>query len=219
MKHQSYTYIIKDYFPRRHFKTVFFLFIFLLLSCVLFSVSAEDFWQQQLEDAKSEFENNESLISSYRLAVSRANTGKLWETLEMIDEFKDEFNLEELEEEISSELRLVELGSENLLYLNYAAFYHSMKEDFERSLKFFDKIIEVEENNIWPYIYKAIILLEEKGEYSQSSKVLQEAKEIEQNDYTHILQAYVYYKQGDYLRAANSMRRGRKTWEEIEERL
>ncbi len=178
-----------------------------------------EFWQQQLEQARQSFAEDESLLSRYQLAVSRANTGELMEAYEMLKKFEDDFDQDKLEEEIAFELRLVELGSENLLYLNYAAFFYSITDDYEKSADLFAQISELDSGNIWPRNYKAVILIEELEDYDRALKVLDRALDIEENDYSYLLQGLAHYRAGNYLRAVNSLRQGRGTLEEIEENL
>ena len=178
-----------------------------------------EFWQQQLEQARQSFAEDESLLSRYQLAVSRANTGELMEAYEMLKKFEDDFDQDKLEEEIAFELRLVELGSENLLYLNYAAFFYSITDDYEKSADLFAQISELDSGNIWPRNYKAVILIEELEDYDRALKVLDRALDIEENDYSYLLQGLAHYRAGNYLRAVNSLRQGRGTLEEIEVNL
>ena len=180
---------------------------------------SEEFWRQQKEEARAELEENEAILPRYRLAVAKANLGYVLETYEMIEEFRDDFDVEALEEEIAFELRLAELGSDNLLYLNYAAFYHSILENHEDTIHYFERIIELDEDNVWPYNYLAVVYIEELEEYDKALDIINRALETKENDYSHLLQAYVHYLNGNYLRAANSLRRGRATFEELEDLL
>jgi len=198
--------------------SMLFLSRMLVFSASL-QAEGEEFWRQHKEEARADLEENEALLPRYRLAVSKANLGYVLETYEMIDEFQDDFDVEALEEEIAFELRLAELGSDNLLYLNYAAFYHSILENHEDTIHYFERIIELDEDNVWPYNYLALIYIEELEQNGKALDILDRALEVEENDYSHLLQGYVHYLEGNYLRAANSLRRGRGTFAELEDML
>lgn len=184
------------------------------------SLSAGDFWEKQLLDAEGQIEaGNDSLLVHYKKAVSKANLGQVQRTEEFVNEKKnDNSNIEErLKEELSPFLEEAEAGSKDLLGLNYAAFFYSIEEDYEKSLKYFEQITEIDENNVWPYNYKAAILIGEFEKFDVGLDVLDAALEIEDNDYTHLLKGYAYYSQGRYVQALRSMRRGRGSLDEVEQ--
>lgn len=208
-----------NYLYSKKFLTLIGLAVFLMIfASVSNGVAADGFWQEELEKAQQNFEEDKTLLSRYRLAISRANTGYLQETYEMIDDFAEKFDINKLEQEIAFELRLAELGSENLMYLNYAAFFYSLKENHQKSVEFFSRISEVDNSNIWPLNYKALTLIEELKEYERALEVLDEALNIEENDYIYLLQGLAHYRQGNYLRAINSLRQGRSKLDELEEK-
>ncbi len=179
--------------------------------------SSEEFWQLHREEAQELIDANGTLKDNYRLAVSQANLGYVTETMEMIDDFADDFEVEKLEEKIDRELHLARMGSENLLYMNYAAFYYSIVEKPEEAVSYFARIIEHDEGNVWPYNYKATLYIEELEDIEKAQEILKEALEIDDNDYTHLLRAYAYYESGSYIRALNSLRRGRAAMEDLED--
>ena len=184
------------------------------------SISAGNFWEEQLSEAEAEIEaGGDSLLVHYKKAVSKANLGEVQRTEEFVNEKKnDNSNIEErLAEELEPFLKEAEAGSEDLLSLNYAAFFYSIKEDYKKSLEYFDRLTELDEENIWPYTYKATILIGEFEDFDRGHEVLDAALEIEDNDVIHLLRGYAYYGQERYLRALNSLRRGRGSLDEVEQ--
>ncbi|WP_089759340.1 tetratricopeptide repeat protein [Halarsenatibacter silvermanii] len=180
-------------------------------------LSSQEFWELHREEAQEAIAENGSLKDNYRLAVSQANLGYVRETMEMIDEFADDFDVDKLEEEIDKELHLARMGSENILYMNYAAFYYSIIREPEEAAGYFARIIERDEGNVWPYNYKATLYIEELEDMDRAHEILKQALEIEDNDYTHLLRAYAYYESGSYIRALNSLRRGRAAMDDLED--
>lgn len=171
------------------------------------SLAEEDYWKQHYKKAEKKYtENPDSLANSYYKTITMANLGMINETMEIIDQFKDELSKDEFDEMFNDEIDKIDKEKDKLLYLNYHAFYHVIFDEYDDAIDYFDKIIEKDPNNIWPLNYKSAALIEAKR-YEEAHDNLNKSLNIENNQYTRLLLGVNYYEQGQKLRAFNELRK------------
>ena len=171
------------------------------------SIAAGDYWNHHYEEAQIEYNKDpNSLANNYYKTISMANSGMINETMELLDQFDDDFSREEFDEMFNQEINKIDQEDDKLLYLNYHAFYHVIFDEYEDAINYFEKIIEIDSNNIWPLNYKAAALIELER-YEEAHVNLNKSLDIKNNQYTHLLLGINYYEQGNKIRALNELRK------------
>ncbi len=182
---------------------------FLLLLVIFFSITypiyaesiIEDQYKQIIEKDLDAYIDTESQIQArFEQAVAYANLGYIEETLKELDVLKEmdggKFT-KKIIKKYSSEL---EEDQENIFLINCLAFAYYTDMQYSLSRTFFEKIVELDVENIWPYHYLALVLSELK-EYDLALDVMEQAMEIDENKYTHFILSVIYYKNGQVFKA------------------
>ena len=171
------------------------------------SLAAAGYWQQHYEEAELKYnENPESMANNYYKAIAMANLGMVTEVMEILDKFEDEFSKDEFVGVFNQEIEDIDEDKDELLYLNYHAFYHVIFDEYEEAIRYFDKIIDKDSGNIWPINYKSLLLIELER-YNEASQTLNKSLSVQSNQYTYFLMALKHYEQGQNLRALNELRK------------
>ncbi|MFW5873084.1 MAG: tetratricopeptide repeat protein [Bacillota bacterium] len=188
----------------------FILLITIICFILIFpgsSLANQDYWEQHYEKAENQYnENPNSLANNYYKTICMANLGMINETMEILDQFKDDFTRDEFDEMFNKEIKKIDQENDEILYLNYYAFYHVIFDEYNAAIDYFEKIIKKDSNNIWPINYKAAALIETKR-YEEAHKDLKKSLNIKNNQYTRLLLGVNYYEQGQKLRAFNELRK------------
>ncbi len=166
-----------------------------------------DYWRQHYEKAEVKYNKNpNSLANNYYKTIAMANLGMINETMEILDQFQDDFSRNEFDEMFNKEVNKISQEKDKLLYLNYHAFYHVIFDEYDDAIDYFNKIIEDDSNNIWPINYKSAALIELK-KYEEAHDNLNTSLSIENNQYTRLLLGINYYEQGYKFKAFNELRK------------
>ncbi len=191
------------------FRTVFLLILFLLLISFISSnptrAYSESFWQEQQEKAQNAAEKEvASIVANYYLAVTMANMGDIKEAKEKLNHFSDDIDSQEFAEKIEPVISDNPNGLDELIILNFEAYYYIILEDYSRAAEIFADIIELDNKNIWARNFQAAAYIENE-ELETARKLLYKNLEIEEEDYTYFLLGYVYYEEGKTVRALQNL--------------
>ena len=195
------------------FRTVSLLILLLLLISFISSnptrAYSESFWEEQQEKARHAVEKEpESLTANYQLAVTMANLGQIKEIDKKLNEF-NEVEKEEFAEEIKPVFADNPENFDELMTLNFEAYYYVILEDYSQAAEIFDDIIKMDDKNIWARNFQAAVHIE-NDEPNTAQELLYENLEIEKEDYTYFLLGYVNYKEGRFFRALKYLSRARR---------
>ena len=186
------------------------LISFIICVIIIFSgtsLATDSYWEQHYEKAEVKFdENPDSLANNYYKTISMANLGMINETMDVLEQFQDDFSRDEFDEMFNQEVNNINQEEDKLLYLNYHAFYFVIFDEYDNAIDYFNKIIEIDSENIWPLNYKSAALIESER-YKEAHDSLNKSLSIENNQYTRLLLGVNYYEKGDKLRAFNELRK------------
>ena len=142
----------------------------------------------------------DKVISKFNIAISKANLGQITESRKEFDEIKQLVEEKEFRNIISPYIKEIDEINDDILYLNYGAFYYLIFDNNKKSAIYFEEIIKLEPENIWALNYLAAnyIVLDN---INKAEKLLEKADEINSNNFSNLLFGYIYYKEGNYLRA------------------
>ncbi len=197
------------------------VFLFLLLLLIGFISSnpartySESFWQEQQEKAQDAVEEEvASIAANYYLAVTMANLGDIKEAKEKLDHFSDDIDSQEFAEKIESIIADNPKSLDELLILNFEAYYYIILEDYSRAAEIFADIIELDDKNIWARNFQAAAYIE-NDELETARELLYENLEIEEEDYTYFLLGYVYYEEGRTVLALQYLSNARQVFSDF----
>jgi tetratricopeptide (TPR) repeat protein len=192
-------------FRLTHFLLIFLIITVLSVNLVLASTDKQGFWLALQEECQSELEEKpEDILINYQLSISMVNLGQIEEALEHFNHISSKISLEDFNECIDPYLELLRKNPDDILLLNYAAFSKIINLDYRGSINYFERIIELEPENVWIQNYLAATLVELE-EYREADQVLCQAISIKDNRYSHLLLAIVNYKTGNLLKAITEL--------------
>lgn len=160
-------------------------------------------WQELIETTKLQLtENEDDILLNYTLAVAYANTGEIKKAYDIIDIYGSSVSREDFNTAVSPYLDSWELYNDknNLLLLNYAAFKEVINKNYQEAVSLFEYIFEIDPNNLWALNHAAASLIEING-YDQALKYADQALEMQENEYSHLIKGVVYYEKGNYFKA------------------
>ena len=183
-----------------------FLILFLLNNLLLLPVlGTNDIvyskinWDEILKESQYILKENErDILANFRYSIALANLGLIIEALEYFDYIKEFISLPEFNSRINPYLEQVNEKSTDIMLLNYTAFSAVINGNYRESLVFFNRILEIEKENIWIRNLLAATYLE-LAEYDNSKREAKKALEIKENNYSHLILAIVHYKTGNYI--------------------
>ncbi|MFW6281415.1 MAG: tetratricopeptide repeat protein [bacterium] len=201
-----------------------YVFILSLIFIIIFSLKTEPIlsdeidWEIIEEESQKKIENEDKsktiIISRFELAIAQANLGKVEESYEQI-QILGEKDEEKTRNIIENRLSSIPEEQE-IMRLNYLGFLALIDKKYEDSIKHYNALIELEpENaNIYNYLAASHIELEE---LDKASSILDQALEIEDNSYSHVLYSIVHKERGNYIKALNSLNKSGKLFQFIDE--
>lgn len=188
----------------KKYNLIFILIIFIVISFSS-NLSAESNynWDELIKTTNAQLENNKSdIVLNYTLAVAYANIGEIKKAYDIIDVFGSSVSREEFNTAVSPYLAGWEnyQDRENLLLLNYAAFQRVINKKYQEAVNLFEYIFELDSNNFWTINHAAAALIEIK-KYDQALKYADQALNMQENEYSHLIKGVVYYEKGNYFKA------------------
>jgi tetratricopeptide (TPR) repeat protein len=179
---------------------VFYIIIFLLINTNLLYADEIE-WQEIKNISQQNVKNNpDDIMENFRFAIAMANLGEINESYHNFEELREKFSIDEFNRSVKIYLELLKNDEDNLLLLNYAAFYSVINNNYKEGEFYFEKIKSIDPENVWIQNYLATIYLELE-KYDRAEKLLHNANKIYDNEYSHFLLAILYYKQGRILKA------------------
>jgi len=200
------------------FALIIFYSIFLLFSFIHTTQAKPIEWEDLLERSRDNLNKNpDNHTARFEYALSLANTGQVEESYEQFDILGEEENREDARNEVEKVLEKMEnQGEDNVLKLNYLAFLAVVDKNYEESIQYFEKIIDINPDNVWIYNYLAASYFE-LDKLNKAHKIAGEALEIKENSYSHVLHGMIYLEKDEYFKAIHSFSRSGKLSRIIEE--
>ena len=179
-----------------------------ILYCIIFWAALDnadamknvDWNKLQKESQNILQKNNSDIMANFHYIISLSNTGMIEEAYNHIDYIKENISLEELNILLAPHIAKLDNDPDNILLHNYAAFSGTLNSEYEKSIPYFKRLVELEPDNIWIRNFLAATYLELK-EYEQAKKEINKTLEIKNNNYSHLILALIYYEKGDYINA------------------
>lgn len=180
-----------------------FITVILIISLVIsFPLYAGEVnWQQIRNELENDIvDNPEDIITGFKYAVALANTGEIVESYQHINKLGEEYSKQEFNREINPHLDQLEDEPENIRYLNYAGFAAIINNDYQTAIRYLERVVELEKDNVWIENYLASCYLE-LDDFEQAEKIIQHARQKKDTRFSHLLLGVIYYKQGHKARA------------------
>lgn len=203
-------------FNKKYIILMISIFIIFIMTESAYMVDWQDYKEQNINNLKNDISLKKEVIYNYNLAISYANLGEITNSQNTLDKIERKFGKNKFNKIIYPYIKEIDYNNtENLLDLNYAAFYYLINENYTESSKYFNQIITIEPKNVWAINYLAgnYIILEK---YKIAENLLIKADNIKSNEFTNLLYGYIYYEKGNYLKAFSKFS---KTGNLIEENI
>jgi tetratricopeptide (TPR) repeat protein len=194
--------IIKRY---KIFSIVITISILFLISFSASAAVKEPNWQALKEKSNNTLQNEPNeIMANYDLTISLVNLGDIKAAYNNINKIGSDFEEQKFVKKVSPYLYEICKYQENILLLNYAAFYGVIVEDYNFSIKYFNKILQLtpENYNIRNFLSASHLELEE---YDLAIKEAKKALETKDNEFSHLLLGAIYYETGNILKALNQL--------------
>ncbi len=189
-----------------------------MLLLISFSASAavqEPDWRALKEKNIEKLEKKpDDIMANYNLTISLVNLGDIKAAYNNINKLGSDFEEQKFVKKVSPYLYELSKYQENILLLNYAAFYGVIVEDYDLSIKYFNKILKLtpENYNIRNFLSASHLELEE---YDLAIKEAKKALETKDNEFSHLLLGAIYYETGNILKALNQLSKSGSLGREI----
>ena len=171
----------------------------------------ENFKQESLQQLKQTPEN---AVVRFEYAISLANLGQVEESYEQFDILGEEKTREQSRKEIEEHLNTIK--NNIILKYNYYAFLAVVDKNYQESIEYFYELIALEPENVWIYNYLAASYYELE-EYENAKVILDEALDLKDNSYSHLLYGLIYMEEGKYFRALRAFNRSGKLFDILED--
>lgn len=170
-----------------------------------FSVSAveQPDWHNLKQKSLNQLEENPKDIKlNYNYLISLVNLGEIEAAYNTINNLENNFDEKKFIDTISPYLKELVKYPDNILLLNYAAFYGIIVKEYEISIKYFHEILKLKPHNynIRNFLGATYIELEE---YENAIKEINKVLESENNEFSHLLLGIIYYENKNILKAIN----------------
>ena len=176
------------------------IFIIFIMSETAYMIDWQKYKEDNLNNLNNDISVKKEIIYNYNLAIAYANLGEITNSQNTLDKIESKYGKSKFKKIMYPYIKNINANSDNLLDLNYAAFYYLINENHIESSKYFKEIINIKPKNIWAINYLAgnYIILEK---YNIAEKLLKKADKIKSNEFTNLLYGYIYYEKGNYLKA------------------
>jgi len=164
-------------------------------------------WHDFVAKYEKNYRNNPTEISiKFKYAVGLANIGDIKKSYDFFDELDDELNQDMVSSKQKNKIeRFLKLNNtrnlnKQILDNNLAGFAAVVFEDYRKAASFFENLIIIDPENLWSKNHLAAAYIEFK-EYDKAEIQLDNAMEIKDNEYSHLLRGYIHYEKGNIIRA------------------
>ncbi|MCF8002119.1 MAG: hypothetical protein K9K76_09705 [Halanaerobiales bacterium] len=202
---------------KRH-KIFYIVITISILLLISFSASAavkEPDWYALKEKSQNILENEpKDIMANYNLTISLVNLGDIKAAYNNINKLGSDFEEKYFIKRITPYLYDIAKYQDNILILNYAAFYGVIVEDYNFSIKYFNKILKLtpENYNIRNFLSASHLELKE---YDIAIEEAKKALETKDNEFSHLLLGAIYYEKGNVLKALNQLSKSGSLGREI----
>ncbi len=182
-------------------KTLILIAIFIILFTLSASAVVEPNWQVIKNRSLNNLEENpDSIKANYNLVISHVNLGDIKAAYNKINELSNRFDESKFIDTISPYLREVNKYPDSILILNYCAFYGVVMENYNLSIRYFSKILELtpDNYNIRNFLAASYI---ELNQYETAVKEINKALDTQDNEFSHLLMGIVHYERGNLIKA------------------
>ncbi len=204
--------IIKRY---KIISIVITIFILILISFSASAAVIEPDWRALKEKSNNILKNEPNdMMANYDLTIALVNLGNIKAAYYNINKFGSDYEEQEFMNRISPYLFEICKYKDNILLLNYTAFYGVIMEDYRLSIKYFNKILQFtpKNYNIRNFLSASHFELEE---YDSAINEAKRALETKENKFSHLLLGAIYYEKGNVLKAFNELSKSGSLGREI----
>ncbi|MFO7814581.1 MAG: tetratricopeptide repeat protein [Halanaerobiales bacterium] len=189
-------------------KILFLIFIIpiLLITTTLVSSAVEEpDWPAYKEKNEAIIENDPAdIMANYNYTIALVNLGEIKTAYRNINKFGSDFEEQYFVAKIVPYLFEISKHPDNILLLNYAAFYGVIVEDYSISIKYFEKILELTPQNYNIRNFLSASYLEQE-DYEKAIKEANRALENKENEFSHLLLGAIHYEKGNMIKALSQL--------------
>ena len=175
----------------------------------------EPCWKNLKKESIQEINQNpQDIKANYNHLISLVNLGEIKNAYNTIDKFEKDFNENIFIEKISPYLRELRKYPDNILLLNYTAFYGVVTQEYDIAIKYFQRILELTPNNynIRNFLSASYYELEK---FDLALKEANKALKTKDNDFSHLLLGAIHYENGNILKAVSEFSKSGSLGREI----
>lgn len=202
----------------KRYKLFYIIITISLLILISFSASAavnEPDWRDLKEKSNNILKDKPNdIMANYDLTIALVNLGDIKAAYNNINKIGSDFEEQKFVDSITPYLYEICKYNDNILLLNYAAFYGVIVEDYNLSIKYFNKILQLtpENYNIRNFLSASHLELEE---YDNAINEAKRALKSKENEFSHLLLGAIYYEKGNVLKALNQFSKAGSLGREI----
>lgn len=145
-------------------------------------------------------EKDQIIKSKLNIAIALANQEQIVESHEIFQEIDDITSKKYFHKTIQPYREKLKANPNNIMYLNYVAFSDIIAEEYQSSINYLKRIIELDKDNVAILNFLAASYIQvdniEKAQY-----YIKKAKKIKESEFSSFLLGYIYYKQGNYFKS------------------
>ncbi len=158
-------------------------------------------WNKLIQQNNKIVESDpDNIMANFKLVVSLANTGKIQESYQSINKLNEKTSLQNFSKIITPYIEKLDVDHNNILLLNYAAFYELIKSNYKPAINYFKHIKSLEPKNIWIQNYLASCYIEIE-DFQTAENLIKQSQSICDSDFSHLLMGLIHYKKGNFISA------------------
>lgn len=142
----------------------------------------------------------ENIEIRFKLAVAYANLGNIRKTMDELEVMRQQESAKKPLDFIKKYQNHYNAEPENTIFLNYLAFANYIAKQYKQSKIYFEKIIELNPNHTMAYNFLALVH-GSLSEYEAALKRVEQARKIQENQFSQLVLGMIYYQQGNMLKA------------------
>ncbi|HMA59634.1 MAG TPA: hypothetical protein VKN64_05005 [Halanaerobiales bacterium] len=199
-----------------HNKLILSIIIILLFSVAFTTNAAEEpCWKNLKNESVQEIKQNpKDIKANYNHIISLVNLGEIKRAYKTIDKFEKDFNENDFIKQISPYFQELCKYPDNILLLNYTAFYGVVIQEYDIAIKYFQRILKLTPNNynIRNFLSASYYELEK---FDLALKEANKALKSKDNEFSHLLLGAIHYKNGNVLKAVSEFSKSGSLGREI----
>jgi len=177
------------------------LIIILLVSTFTASAVEEPCWENLKNNSVQTIKDDpENIKANYNYIIALVNLGEIKKAYNTINKFDETFNQNKFVNQISPYFKELVKYPNNILLLNYTAFYGVVTKEYSISIKYFQRILELTPNNYNIRNFLAASYLELEN-FDRALQQTNKALDTKDNEFSHLLLGVIYYEKGNMFKA------------------